>query len=310
MAGVVDSHLKKAVLVAVALASVTGLGATHAQAADAPVQVVSAPKSVAFGERLGVRGRVSKELTHYLVALERRGETGAWVPVGVGTPRRTGAVKVVARSIEENGVYRLRTRAPHHDETSKTFRVRVQGEIVFDVAPVQVLAGNSVTISGSVMPEGASGLIVVKQTAGGRTRRLGKARIEGGRFTLTATPKAGAGFVSAAFGGGLGYAAVTEEKLLTVFKPAEATWYGPGFFGNGTACGQVYTPDILGVAHRTLPCGTYVSVFFSGQVATVPVIDRGPYSTADWDLSAGLANALGFSGRQTVGILKASTPGE
>lgn len=310
MAGVVHAPLKKGVLVAVALASMTGWGASRAYAADAPVHLVHAPKSIAFGQRLAVRGRVSKELTKYLVALERRSEAGTWTPVGVGTPRRTGAVKVVARSLEENGLYRLSTRAPHHDGVSKSFRVRVQGEIVFDVTPVQVMAGDSVTISGSVMPEAASRLIVVKQTAGGRTRRLGKARIADGRFSVTAKPRAGAGFVSAAFGGGLGYAAVTEHKLLTVFKPAEATWYGPGFFGNGTACGQVYTPDIVGVAHRTLPCGTYVSVFFGGQVMTVPVIDRGPYSTADWDLSAALANALGFSGRQTVGSLKASTPGE
>src|SRR4029077_11272191 len=37
-----------------------------------------------------------------------------------------------------------------------------------------------------------------------------------------------------------------------------ASWYGPGFYGNRTACGQVYTPEIVGVAHRTLRCGTMV----------------------------------------------------
>jgi len=36
------------------------------------------------------------------------------------------------------------------------------------------------------------------------------------------------------------------------------TWYGPGFYGNRTACGQRYTRHIVGVAHRTLPCGTLV----------------------------------------------------
>lgn len=56
-----------------------------------------------------------------------------------------------------------------------------------------------------------------------------------------------------------------------------ASWYGPGFYGNRTACGQIYTPEIIGVAHRTLPCGTLVTIEFRGRTMTVPVIDRGPY---------------------------------
>ena len=56
-----------------------------------------------------------------------------------------------------------------------------------------------------------------------------------------------------------------------------ASWYGPGFYGNRTACGQVYTPEIIGVAHRTLRCGTMVTIEFRGRSMTVPVIDRGPY---------------------------------
>jgi rare lipoprotein A (peptidoglycan hydrolase) len=56
-----------------------------------------------------------------------------------------------------------------------------------------------------------------------------------------------------------------------------ASWYGPGFYGNRTACGQTYTPEIIGVAHRTLPCGTLVVLEYRGHTMTVPVIDRGPY---------------------------------
>jgi rare lipoprotein A (RlpA)-like double-psi beta-barrel protein len=56
-----------------------------------------------------------------------------------------------------------------------------------------------------------------------------------------------------------------------------ASWYGPGFYGNRTACGQVYTPEIIGVAHRTLRCGTTLVLEYRGRTMTVPVIDRGPY---------------------------------
>lgn len=73
-----------------------------------------------------------------------------------------------------------------------------------------------------------------------------------------------------------------------------ASWYGPGFYGNRTACGQVYTPEIMGVAHRTLPCGTMLRLQFGDSVVTVPVIDRGPFIEGrTLDLSNATRAALG-----------------
>jgi len=73
-----------------------------------------------------------------------------------------------------------------------------------------------------------------------------------------------------------------------------ASWYGPGFYGNRTACGQVYTPEIHGVAHRTLPCGTVLRLEFSGRSVAVPVIDRGPFIAGrTLDLSNATRAALG-----------------
>jgi peptidoglycan lytic transglycosylase len=76
-----------------------------------------------------------------------------------------------------------------------------------------------------------------------------------------------------------------------------ATWFGPGFYGQTTACGQTLTPTVVGVANRTLPCGTLVRVGFQGHTLTLPVLDRGPYSHigADWDLTADAAAALDMS---------------
>ena len=82
---------------------------------------------------------------------------------------------------------------------------------------------------------------------------------------------------------------------VTVYRPALATFYGPGFFGRQTACGQTLTPDMQGVAHRRLPCGTLVLIMYHGRETTVPVIDRGPFNGAyDWDLTQATADALGF----------------
>jgi hypothetical protein len=73
------------------------------------------------------------------------------------------------------------------------------------------------------------------------------------------------------------------------------SWYGPGFYGNRTACGQALTTSLMGVAHRTLACGTKVSFRnpSNGRVITVPVVDRGPYAAGrNWDLTGAACTAL------------------
>ena len=91
---------------------------------------------------------------------------------------------------------------------------------------------------------------------------------------------------------------------VTVYRPARATWFGPGFYGKHTACGQVMSHALLGVAHRTLPCGTPVAVFFAGKTITVPVIDRGPFANgARYDLTSAVAQAVGMTQTSTIGVI-------
>ena len=75
------------------------------------------------------------------------------------------------------------------------------------------------------------------------------------------------------------------------------SWYGPGFYGHNGACGLVpggIQPGTIGVAHRTLPCGTKVTFRYNGRTVTTIVIDRGPYvSGRIWDMTHGLCAALG-----------------
>jgi hypothetical protein len=76
----------------------------------------------------------------------------------------------------------------------------------------------------------------------------------------------------------------------------EISFYGPGFYGKRTACGLAYTTSIMGVAHRTLPCGTMVRFRnpYNGAEIALPVIDRGPYIAGrTWDLSGAACRALG-----------------
>ncbi|MGZ4275248.1 MAG: septal ring lytic transglycosylase RlpA family protein [Solirubrobacteraceae bacterium] len=91
---------------------------------------------------------------------------------------------------------------------------------------------------------------------------------------------------------------------LTVYRAARATYYGPGLYGKRTACGQRLSHALLGVAHKTLPCGTPVAVYYRGRTVTVPVIDRGPFANgAKYDLTQAAATALGMTGTSTVGVM-------
>jgi rare lipoprotein A (peptidoglycan hydrolase) len=87
------------------------------------------------------------------------------------------------------------------------------------------------------------------------------------------------------------------SPVLAVKPVALATWFGPGFYGQTTACGQTLTPAVVGVANRTLPCGTLIKFSYHGHGLTAPVIDRGPYghNGAQWDLTTEAARALGMA---------------
>lgn len=81
----------------------------------------------------------------------------------------------------------------------------------------------------------------------------------------------------------------------------KATWYGPGLYGNRTACGQTLTTHLRGVAHRSLPCGHRVTLYYHGRFLYTRVVDRGPYAAGvTLDLTAAVAQALGLSGSDRV----------
>jgi rare lipoprotein A (peptidoglycan hydrolase) len=80
-----------------------------------------------------------------------------------------------------------------------------------------------------------------------------------------------------------------------------ASYYGPGLWGNRTACGQVLRRGTRGVAHRTLPCGTRVAVYANGRIVLATVIDRGPHRDGvTFDLTQASARALGLTTTASV----------
>ena len=92
-----------------------------------------------------------------------------------------------------------------------------------------------------------------------------------------------------------------SDNAFSPMRTAGATWYGPGLYGNKTACGETLRPNTIGVAHRSLPCGTTVKFAYHGHYLITKVIDRGPYSKGNsWDLTNGARLALGVEGADKV----------
>jgi rare lipoprotein A len=88
---------------------------------------------------------------------------------------------------------------------------------------------------------------------------------------------------------------------LNVYRYAQASWYGPGLYGNPTGCGGTLYPGRLGVAHKTLPCGTKVTLKHRGRRVRVRVIDRGPYvGGREYDLTEATAQRLRFRGHGPI----------
>jgi rare lipoprotein A len=157
-----------------------------------------------------------------------------------------------------------------------------------------VMAHHTVKFRGRVTPGGSRTVIV---------------RV-GGRKLRTHTQTDGTYRVRWHAGGSGTYRAhakVTDSRVrshgITVysFRPAEASYYGPGLYGNGVACGGTLTPGKLGVANKTLPCGSKVTLRYHGKTVTVPVIDRGPFAgNREYDLTAATKAKLGFPSTGTV----------
>jgi rare lipoprotein A len=166
---------------------------------------------------------------------------------------------------------------------------------------LNVLADHRVSVTGTLLEGPHAGLtrqLVALQELGRHGwRTLSRARTGAhGRFRLRYTPRRiGSDWVRLRFAGVTGeLASYRRLGKLNVYRLAEASWYG----GGGTmACGGSLTSYTMGVANKTLPCGTLVTLRYGDHMVRVPVVDRGPYVAGrEFDLTEATKDALGFGG--------------
>jgi len=183
---------------------------------------------------------------------------------------------------------------------SGTDRVRVKSRVRARVADKNVNLGDRVAIKGRVKPAIGSRRVVVVIGGEKLATRTGKH----GKFKLRWKAARTGTFAARVKAKGDRIAAGSKDKAgrTTVYRPAHASYYGPGLYGNPVACGgSTLTTSTIGVAHKTLPCGTKLTLRYRGRSVKVRVIDRGPYIAGrEFDLTYATKQKLGFGSTGTV----------
>jgi rare lipoprotein A len=161
-----------------------------------------------------------------------------------------------------------------------------------------VLANHRVVVGGRLVARGDStglpGRTVVLQMLGRRWATVARAHTDArGSFLLRFVPRhIGSARLRVRLVGEHGPLAARRIGRLNVYRPVQASWYGGG---GSLACGGSLTSLTRGVANRTLPCGTIVTLHLGSHTVRVPVVDRGPFVAGrEFDLTSATRRALGF----------------
>lgn len=190
--------------------------------------------------------------------------------------------------------------APVAVEASRTPRISAK------LVRARSLGGSAIRVSGRTTGTGrgkAHVRLAVRAAGSSKWRTVASTNVKSGkRFKLNWRGGNPGRYMTRVSVRKFGRTAADRTGRAYVFRRSYASYYGPGLYGGGLACGGRLSPGTIGVAHKTLPCGTRVTFTLgNGRVVTARVIDRGPYvGGRDWDLTAGLRNKLGFGDVGTV----------
>jgi rare lipoprotein A len=195
--------------------------------------------------------------------------------------------------------------APAQPPAPQAAAAKAQPRLSITSRRVNVRAGRTARVGGRLEPAAPGRTVTLERRAGRRGwRAIDKARTTGtGRFTLRyRARRADTAPIRVRFAGDAGTApAVRRAGRLNVYRPALASWYGPGLYGNRLGCGGTLHAGTLGVAHKSLPCGSRVVLRKGKRIVRTRVIDRGPYvGSREFDLTQATKRRLGFGSTGTV----------
>jgi len=256
---------------------------------------------VAVGERVSLRGQFPGAVEAPLEIRYRENGERRWETVARGKTGASGRYRVGVRP-RRSGYWRAQlslSGSQPVDRDTASERISVRSRVKARVSSHNALVGRSLKIRGKVSPAGAERRVVVRVGNSEQTVQAGR----DGAFSLRwRAPATGSYPVRvAARPNRIATGSRDSAGKVTVYRPAVASWYGPGLYGNNLGCGGTLTPSTIGVAHKTLPCGTKLRLRYRGRSVDVRVIDRGPYSgNREFDLTSATKQRLGFPDVGTV----------
>lgn len=267
-----------------------------------------------LGQRAAVHGRVAATAAGRTLALQFAPHGHRWRSVETTTvdrrgryrfhvrPRRSGALRVIALAPDAGAAGGAGAIAAEVPLQSRPRRVAVAAKLVVGSRGHDVSVGDAVRVHGTLLPRTKGRPVVIEAGSHGRWRKVARThtRANGHFAARVVAHRLGTQRLRVRFAGdrrNLGTRA--RAGSLQAYRPGLASWYG--LYGGPLACGGSLGYGQLGVAHKTLPCGTKVTIRYRGREVTVPVIDRGPYvGGREWDLTGAVARRLGFDGVGTV----------
>jgi rare lipoprotein A len=276
-----------------------------------PLNLQVSPRRVKFGDGVTISGTAPTADAGKRVLVQTAAQGQAtWRSLGAATvgsagtfrarvmPRRSGLLRAVeqtpaATSADRTAGSPARSTAPSPQPT-----VTVGARFTAAHHSSAALSSRPVHIGGKLLPAlpGRRVRLEGHGAHGWHTLSTGQTGARGGyRLGFAAGGADGQRLRMVFDGDGRNGQAVRPVGRVSVLHPALASWYDDA--GN-TACGFHAG---LGVANRTLPCGTKVMLRYGDRTVTAVVDDRGPYAGGrDWDLNQNTASALGFGGVGTV----------
>ncbi len=266
---------------------------------DRSAKIDASKRSVPIGDSVTLRGVFPGAANVPIELLYRAQGARAWHTAAQG---RTGASGGYTVRVKPRRTASWRAEvgaAAAQDSSTGGERVAVRSKTSASIGGRHALAGDEIKVRGHVTPAGEKRKVVVRIGDEKLTTRAGR----DGRYKAAwEAPSTGSYPVSVRAHSNEDATGSRESAgRVLVYRNASASWYGPGLYGNPMACGGTLTAATMGVAHKTLPCGTKVHLRYNGNSVTVPVVDRGPYAgNREYDLTSATKQALGFPDVGTV----------
>ena len=287
---------------------VLAIGLPGAAPADgggaSPLQPVSSVRvglsdsSAVWGQTVVASGSgVRRSLGAVTVWIEVAGGRKQIIKAVRPSSRGVWAVRFVARAPGTVGATQGGVLAAVSASGGKRLSVSAQ---INATTSVPLSSSGHARVSAKVRPGGTWQWSVSRRTSGGvQLLASGRSAKNGIISTSVKSHKRDRLVLSVAPAAGL--AGTSATISVAQLRRSFASWYG--LYGEGLACGGTLGVNQIGVAHKTLPCGTKVTISYRGRTIVAPVIDRGPFIAGrEFDLTGAAARALHFDGVDTIWV--------